>query len=650
MHIKEYLHQMAWKADERALPSFGTADEFEVWRRQRQKRFHEMLGIDGYLAEERTPLRVTVTGSVDCGTHRIDKLHYQSLPGLYVAANLYVPAGLKEPAPGILYVCGHSATQKIQYQEHSRRFAQEGFVTLIVDTIQHGEVQGIHHGTYSRGMFDWVSRGYSPSAAEVWNAIRGLDVLSELTEVDAARLGITGHSGGGSISWWAMCADDRIKAMASSSGTGHLTSHIRDRTLDYHCDCNFPNNPDGWSLTEAYALAAPRPVLIVAPARDRVFRIDSVRYVHDKLQSLYRNIGAEEQLDLFEFQAPHMYKPESRKRVFSWFLTHLAGRPVTPEQATDFDGVKLPVEQLLVFGGKPPADDRSTTVEGGFVRLPVAADIETKEQLAAERTRVVAALRKESFAAFPQEPIPLAAEREHEYDLMDGSCSRKFSFSSDSYWRLEGELRGIEGDSPRPAAVALRRSVHRKEDEPFDILKGLGAGWIKARIDPRGTGDSTWGPELNWHVRRSSALIGHTVTSMRVWDTLRGLEAIRARPEVDPARVLLAGKGEMAVVALLAALLDGEVGTLVLEDMPSSFLQADDDPARLGEGFEVINALRIADLPQLAALLWPAKLIVTGKRWQGYEYAERLYARLGGPGRIMYRTDTNGWPADEVRL
>ncbi|GAA3403598.1 alpha/beta hydrolase family protein [Paenibacillus hodogayensis] len=643
MHMKTYLNQAAKAASDRALPVFRTAADFERWRKDRQRRFHEMLGIDVYLAEERTPMHVRITGSVDCGTHRIDKLHYQSLPGLYVAANLYIPAALTAPAPGVLYLCGHHQTQKVNYQEHARRFAQEGFVTLVLDTIQLGEVQGVHHGTYSRGNFDWVSRGYTPAAAEVWNAIRGLDLLGELDEVDERRLGVTGHSGGGSISWWTACADDRVKAMASSSGTGDLASHIRERTLDYHCDCNFPNNADGWSSAESYALAAPRPVLIVAPDRDRVFRIDAVRQVYEKLKELYVNLGAGDKIDLLAFREQHMYTPASRKRIFSWFLTHLAGRPTTTDEAADFDGVKLPEEQLLVFKGQPPADDRSTTVQNWLIRLPEPTDIRSADQLAAEKTRLLVGVRKECFGAFPEQPLPLAVELEQEYWNGD-SFSRKFSFASEGEWRLNGELRGRANDSIRPAAVCLRQSSHRKEEEPFRSLAGLKGEWIKARIDVRGTGDTAWGTELNWHIRRAAALIGQTVAAMRVWDALRGLEAVRLMPEVDRDRILLAGAGEMAVVALLAVLLDGSVSTLVLEDMPSSFTRAD-DPERLGEGYEVVNMLRHADLPQLAAMLWPTTIIVTGKRWEGYEWTERAYARLGEPGRIQFRTDLNVWSA-----
>src|SRR5690606_8111730 len=105
--------------------------EFQTWRKKRQAEFHKMIGIDTYLHSPRTDLNVTRTGILQREDFRIEKLYYESLPGLYVTGNLYIPNELDQPAPALLYLCGHSPTQKVQYQEHARRFAQLGFVVLI---------------------------------------------------------------------------------------------------------------------------------------------------------------------------------------------------------------------------------------------------------------------------------------------------------------------------------------------------------------------------------------------------------------------------------------------------------------------------------------------------------------------------------------
>ena len=86
-------------------------------------------------------------------------MHYQSMPGLYVTANLYRPAKSEGRLPAILYVCGHanvvkdgvSLGNKTGYQHHGEWFARHGYVCLIIDTVQLGEIRGEHHGTYSKG-------------------------------------------------------------------------------------------------------------------------------------------------------------------------------------------------------------------------------------------------------------------------------------------------------------------------------------------------------------------------------------------------------------------------------------------------------------------------------------------------------------------
>ena len=92
----------------------------------------------------------------------------------------------------MLYVCGHALKQKEYYQAHPRKFAQLGFACLLIETIQRGEIEGHHHGTYHRGWFNWYSQGYTPAGVELWTGVRALDLLASLPEVDSERLGVTG--------------------------------------------------------------------------------------------------------------------------------------------------------------------------------------------------------------------------------------------------------------------------------------------------------------------------------------------------------------------------------------------------------------------------------------------------------------------------
>ena len=134
--IRDYLSREARRISDCALTD--TADIAT-----RRRRYMEMMGLqDLPPIGQRPPLNPKVTGVVERPAYVIEKLYYESLPKLYVTANLYVPRNLKGRVPGVLYVCGHSDTQKVNYQAHARRFAELGFVCLIVETVQLGEVRG----------------------------------------------------------------------------------------------------------------------------------------------------------------------------------------------------------------------------------------------------------------------------------------------------------------------------------------------------------------------------------------------------------------------------------------------------------------------------------------------------------------------------
>ncbi|MBI3947586.1 MAG: acetylxylan esterase [Armatimonadetes bacterium] len=651
MTIRDYLSREARRITDSALSDYTDA---EAWRRlipQRRRQFREMMGLDQVpLDGERPPLNVKVTGVVERPGYRIEKLYYESLPKLYVTANLYVPRGEgapKPPFPGVLYVCGHSATQKVASQSRPRRFVELGFACLVVETVQLGEVRGYHHGCYREGWLHWYSRGYTPAGVELLNGIRGLDLLAERPDVDGDRLGVTGISGGGATTWWVAAGDERIKVAAPVCGTATLASHVHDRTVDGHCDCMWWINTYRWDLADVGALIAPRPLMIASADRDAIFTIASIREVHSQLGRLYAKLGAEENLRLVETPGPHSYHPRSRTAIFSWFLKHLQGRDVPPEAVGDIETAPEKQESedtLRVFVDGPLKEDRTPTIQDELIEPAAPPAITDRAAFETERRRVVAALRERTFGAFPAAPPPLDTRVEFEFAIGDG-VGHRFAFISEEGWRLHGRLTIPKSAArPAPAVVALQ-SPGEAMGAAEGILGRVRAPWAKIVVEPRGTGDTAWGEELQWHLRRASAWTGRTLASMRVWDTLRALQAVRSLPEVDGGRVALAARGEMAAVALYAALLDGKVTTLFLEAPPATqnAPSARRDAERAGPAIEMLNCLRITDLAQVAGLLYPAELVFAGEFPPTYEWAEALYAKLGGSGRFHRVAELSAW-------
>jgi cephalosporin-C deacetylase-like acetyl esterase len=635
--IGDYLAREARRITDGSLGDLKSAADFRRRIPERRARFLEMMGLsDVGSADARPPVPVHVTGIVERPAYRIEKLHYESLPNLHVTANLYVPRSATPDArqPGVLYVCGHAAPQKVHYQAHAKRFAELGFPTLIVETVQLGETAGYHHGCYREGWFHWYSRGYSSAAVELLNGIRGLDLLAARPEVDPARLGVTGLSGGGATTWWIAAADERVNVCSPVCATATLESHVYDRVVDGHCDCMWWVNTALWDLADIGALIAPRPLLIASANQDGIFPIDAIHRVHAQLQGLYRTLGASQHLRFVETPGGHSYHELSRTAIFSWFLQHLTGRQVPPAQIGDLelDDAKLESEATLkvYVNGNPPGD-RAVTIQDELVALadpPAIASVEDVERV---RRDVLAKLRSDTFNHFPRNPPALAVQEEF---ALDGGVGTRFAFTSEDGWRLHGTRRNPPGAGPGAPAIVVLRSPGEERNGSETYAERLDAASIKVAVATRGTGETSWGDDLNWHVRRAAAWTGRTIASMRVWDALRALQAARALPGVDGSRVSIAARGEMAAIALYAALLDGQVASIVL-DSPPATQDAASQPDGKGPALEMLHCLRYTDLPQVAGLLHPATLVLSGDVPATYAWAEDVYRRLGSQERFQ---------------
>ena len=171
--LAKYLELRTVQIEDSFLAEVESKDDWNRMKKSYRERLGEMLGISP--DRPRTDLKATVTGKLAGDGFSVEKLHYQSSPGLYVTGNLYLPADRKkdEKFPAILYVCGHGRVKKdgvsfgnkVHYHHHGAWFARNGYVCLTLDTIQLGEIEGIHHGTYSKNMWWWVNPFPTPNCA-----------------------------------------------------------------------------------------------------------------------------------------------------------------------------------------------------------------------------------------------------------------------------------------------------------------------------------------------------------------------------------------------------------------------------------------------------------------------------------------------------
>src|SRR5215831_5009614 len=162
--LDAYFRRQVQSIADAALADIKTRADWEKKRPELRRQFLEMMGL--WPLPPRGDLKPVVTGKVETDHFTVEKLHFQSVPGLYVTANLYLPKKRGGPAPAVLYLCGHANTvldqvsygSKVNYQYHPAWFAAHGYVCLILDTLQLGEAQGLHHGTHRFNMWWQIVR------------------------------------------------------------------------------------------------------------------------------------------------------------------------------------------------------------------------------------------------------------------------------------------------------------------------------------------------------------------------------------------------------------------------------------------------------------------------------------------------------------
>lgn len=624
--LQSYWERQVHEIEETGgLKDIQTADDWKVKAPLYRQQLAEMLGLSPM--PERTPLMATKTGGFSGDGYRVENMHYQAVPGLYVTANLYLPEKTDKPSPTILYVCGHanvvkngvSFGNKTGYHHHGVWFARHGYVCLIIDTVQLGEIRGEHHGSFSKGRWWWWSRGYTPAGLEAWAGIRGLDFLETRPEVDKTRFGVTGRSGGGAYSWWVAALDERIKVAAPTAGVTTIRNHVADGCVEGHCDCMFYVNTYRWDFDRLVALVAPRPLLICNTDKDLIFPIDGVFKIYQNVRRVYSLLGADDKIGLQVAEGPHKDLQPLNNGAFHWFERHLKG--ADPMAVLNEGAVKsLEPEQLRVFK-ELPKDEKNTTIDQSFVTQAVLPSVpDTKESWLSQRDLWMQALKSKVFAGWPREASATVSVKEGSSDR-DGIQMSVYDFESEPGIRLRLYLTHRAGlrladlelvalnvldakgwqDFCQTYASRFGKHIEtfpstqpdnkafESETKMFESFK-----WGMAYLCPRGIGSTEWtgSEKAQTHRLRRFYLLGQTVDSMRVWDIRRGVQALKQISGMETKPLWIQAHRDMAADAVYASLFEEGVTRLDLHEMPNSH---DSGPAYL-------NILKYLDLPQAVAM------------------------------------------------
>lgn len=336
-YIKEYLRLL----DERraqALAALQSEDDFAQLRSRVRERLAEMWGA----FPERTPLNPRQTGLIERGDYVVEKIVFESRPGFYITANLYRPKTSPGKLPAIVFPGGHADGGKAgeTHQRFAILMARQGFAVLAWDPLGQGErlqlwdaqkqASAVGTGTAEHRALGnpCYLLGMNLMQYRAWDATRALDYLESRPEVDAARIGIAGQSGGGMTALQFACFDDRLKAAFASCAVATFRHKTEALLIADPEQILYGTLRYGIDHPELLAAFAPKPLLIGAAIRDYV-PIAGARRTHAELALVYEKLGAPENLALAETDAGHGLNRELREAAAAFFLRALAGRRET---------------------------------------------------------------------------------------------------------------------------------------------------------------------------------------------------------------------------------------------------------------------------------------------------------------------------------
>jgi dienelactone hydrolase len=648
---------------------FAVPKTKEAWLARRQQVREQLLVANGlWPMPEKTPLNPVVHGAVEKDGYVIEKVYFASTPGHYVTGNLYRPTGMNQARrlPGVLFAHGHWANGRFHDAgekaaeasvkakgepdlDRGRFFmqaipvtlARRGFVVFQYDMVGYADSTAIPH---REGFTDAAAelRLQSQMGLQTWNSVRALDFLASLGDVDPAKLGMTGASGGGTQTFILAAIDDRLAAAfpAVMVSTGMQGGCVCE-------NCSYLRVNTG--NVEIAAAFAPKPMALSA-ANDWTKELMTKGY--PELKELYTLLGSPDNVSAKAWlEYGHQYNVHAREFMYSWFAKHLQGKDEAVKEAPY---KPTPPAELSVFDTAHPRPKD----ELNAARLREAMAKASDEQMAklfpkdaatlAEFRRVVGtALRVMVGSSYPggvndsgwsDPPKPRGSHQGMRYFLARyGSRDHYYRYSDQprladgggkpsplQFW--SGDVLPIHVAYPaKPVGQMViwvhpkgKSSVYEKGDWHPTAKKLLDNGIGIVALDVLGVGEHTGDKAFTVDAKYAGYTYGYNTPRLagQVHDVITAIPYIR-RTYVGTTIVMgdekeagkpphLVGWGEMGPVAVLAKALAGDKVAKLAADMNHFRFDTIKDAA---DPMMLPGAVKYGGLPAFLALCAPGAVL-----------------------------------------
>lgn len=603
--LKTFIYKCAeeaFAAGDAARDAIAGIGELEARNKLMREKFIESLGG---LPPRSSPLNPAVTGIVQCDGYKIEKIIFESRPGVFVTSNLYLPNGIGSPQGAVLFLCGHMEEGKCS-ADHlflCRYLVKAGLIVMIQDPEGQGERLGYYEKstggtTIQSNCFEHDYAGsqswpLGDSAARyfVHDAMRGVDYLCTRPEVDPGKIGVTGYSGGGFQTGMMMVCDPRITAAAPATFIMNRRTYIYSG-MAQDAEQIWPGMTKlGFDHEDILMAMAPRPVLVLAAKAD-FFPIEGTRSTVERTRRFWELYGKAGNIRLFEDECEHCYSFPMIKEAAEFFMLHLLGQKTSPSESEAAVQME-PLRARCTDTGQIRADFE-------YSRFIHNENVDRLKELVCKNNALPDGKRRKIALEWlrgrvfngrrPVELNPRLYGKTQVGELIAENCIWWSQSGIFNYGIIFKDYRFTEDEDELPVTIAVwdggtcRLQTHSgwirstcAEGRCVVVPDVSGMGKIAPYIPELGICSDPndfmgFIPKLNHEL----IWLGDSLAALRTYDVTRAIDAVGALSVVRHLKkedIMLYASGRCGMYAVLAAAIDGRLAGLQVGEEMESFAE-----------------------------------------------------------------------------
>ena len=448
--------------------------------------------------------------------------------------------------------------------------------------------------------------GKSMALFRIWDGIRAMDYILTRPEVDKSRIGITGNSGGGTLTEWIWANEDRLAFAAPSC---HVTSFMTNLENELPTDaeqCPIGVLGAGLEMVDMMICQAPKPAILLGQKYD-FFERRGLQEAYRELKHFYSLLDAEENAELFIGPTVHGYSDHNQREMVRFFrkAAGMAGEPV------EFDPQTHTAEELRVYPEGEVLKAGATPIYKLMQAKADKLEASRKPPVGSEWQRTLAEMLK--IPAIPAEPPHFRCLRPQR---LEDRVWARYAIETEGDIRAIMRKRlvipghGVSLDVEEKVVLYLANCSSEADSMECDCMKNLNPDGPLYALDVRGLGESL--PEegngiyhqpygMDYMMHSFAMMFGESYMGRRVYDILRTMDLLAAEGATS---IELVGRGQGAILAAFAAMMRPQVAKVTLFDAPASFREwIDAKVCDWPAASFPLGVLKLFDLPDLYAAL-----------------------------------------------